>query len=86
MRNYAAGGIILIILGLIDYAKAVIAGHEDEMKKSSAKFIKRAIAAVIIFFVIAMVQFAFNLLGNNDAFSCFSCFVSGEDCNIVTKK
>lgn len=78
--------IILIVLGLIDFSKAVMAGHEDEMKKSQARFIKRVIAAIIIFFVIAMVQFAFNLLGDNDAFSCFSCFVSGEDCNIVTKE
>lgn len=78
--------IILIILGLIDFSKSVIAGNEDEMKKSTTRFIKRVIAAIIIFFVIAMVQFAFNLLGDNDAFSCFSCFVSGEDCNIVTKE
>ena len=74
--------IVLIILGMIDYSKAVIAGNEDEMKKSSARFIKRVIAGVIVFLVIAIVQFAFNLLGNNDTFSCFSCFVSGKDCNI----
>lgn len=78
--------IILIILGLIDYSKAVMSGSEDEMKKNTARFIKRTISAIIVFFVIAIVQFAFNILGNNDTFSCFSCFVSGDDCNIVTKE
>ena len=75
--------IVLIILGMIDFAKSVIAGNEDEMKKSQAKFINRIIAGIIVFFVIAIVQFLFNILGDNDVFSCFSCFVSGEDCNIV---
>ena len=42
---------LIIILGTIDFFKAVIASKEDEMKKAQTAFIKRVIIGVAIFLV-----------------------------------
>ena len=54
--------ILLIIFGMIDLGKAVIASKEDEIKNAQKMLIKRAIYAVAIFFVVLIVQIVFNLL------------------------
>jgi len=54
--------IILIILGMLDLGKAVVASKEDEIKNAQKMLIKRAIYAVAIFFVVLIVQLVFGLL------------------------
>ena len=54
--------IILIILGMLDLGKAVVASKEDEIKNAQKMLIKRAIYAVAIFFVVLIVQVVFGLL------------------------
>ena len=56
--------IALIIFGMIDLGKAVIAGKEDEMKKAQGILIKRVIYAVLIFFVITLVGFIMGIVGD----------------------
>ena len=61
--------IILIILGMLDLGKAVMASKEDEIKNAQKMLIKRCIYAIAIFFVVLIVQLVFNLLtttGSND--------------------
>lgn len=78
--------IILIVFGLMDLAKAVMSNDEKTMKESQGKFIKRIVYAIIVFFVVAIVQLIFNLLGNIGATdssgdknsNCLSCFINGE--------
>ena len=41
--------ILLIIFGLLDLGKAVMAGKEDEMKKAQGALIKRVIYTVLAF-------------------------------------
>ena len=41
--------ILLIGLGVLDFAKATFAKSEDDMKKIREKFIKRIVAAVLVF-------------------------------------
>lgn len=53
--------ILLILLGVLDFGKAVIASKEDEMRKAQSTFIKRIIAAVAIFFVPLMVDIIMDL-------------------------
>ena len=76
--------IILIILGIIDLAKAVMANEEKEMKESQKRLIKRIIYALVVFFVISLVQLIFKSIpaknqnvgtGNNLA-DCIACFTS----------
>ena len=57
--------IILIIMGMIDLGKAVASQKEDEIKKGQKTLISRAIAAGIVFFVVAIVQFLIGLVSGD---------------------
>ena len=72
--------ILLIIFGMLDLGKAVVASKEDEIKKGQQTFIKRVVAAVIVFFVIQIVQLLVNFISNRDKdiSNCFNCFVNGK--------
>lgn len=72
--------VLLIIFGLIDLAKAVMAQKEDEIKKGQQTLIKRAVAAVIVFFVIILVQTLIKFVSGSDdtVMSCFNCFINGK--------
>lgn len=71
--------IALIVMGMIDLSKAVMAGKEDEMKKASSMFIKRCIYAVAVFFVITIVTLVMKLFtetntgidGTQDWYQCY---------------
>lgn len=54
--------ILLIIFGMMDLGKAVMAGKEDEMKKAQGTLIKRFIYAVAVFLVVTLVQLVMNLV------------------------
>ena len=53
--------ILVITLGTLDFAKAVIASKEDEMKKAQKTFIKRVVIGVAFFFTPAIVNVLMNL-------------------------
>lgn len=77
--------ILLIIFGMLDLGKAVMAQKEDEIKKSQQTFIKRIIAAAVVFFVVVIVQLVVGIVapkqkdkhGNikNNIWSCVEEFV-----------
>lgn len=70
--------IVLIILGMIDFLKAVIASDEKQMKDSTSTFIRRIISAILIFFVFVIVQFVFSLIDDDGAFGCVNCLINKE--------
>ena len=57
--------VILIILGMIDLGKAVIASKEDEIKSAQKLLIKRIIYAVAIFLVVSIVTLVFSVVAGN---------------------
>lgn len=59
--------IILIIWGMLDLGKAVMAQNEDEIKKAQQVFIKRIISAVLVFLVVFIVQLVLNLIGEDSS-------------------
>lgn len=73
--------ILLIIFGMLDLGKAVIAAKEDEIKKGQQTFIKRLIAGAIVFFVILIVQTLVRFLsnGSESVMQCFNCFIHADD-------
>lgn len=83
--------IVLIVFGIIEMFKAATANDEKVMKEAQGKLIKRIIYAVLIFFVVAIVQLVFKLLASSgtangtskvdgdDISACISCFVSDKD-------
>lgn len=75
--------ILLVVFGMLDLGKAVMAQKEDEIKKGQQTLIKRCIAAAIVFFVITIVRLLVSvLLRNNDEkgniTDCINCFISNE--------
>ena len=58
--------ILLIVLGSIDLAKAVISSKDDEMKKAQGLLIKRIIYAIAVFLVVTVVDLAIGFLGSDD--------------------
>lgn len=64
--------IILILLGMLDMGKAVTAGKDDEIKKQLVQFLKRAIAAILVFFIPSIVGLIMQIVNDNltDADAC----------------
>ncbi len=54
--------ILLIVLGMVDLGKAVIASKEDEVKKATKAFGKRFLYAVGVFAVVWLVTFVFDIV------------------------
>lgn len=55
----------LIIMGTIDLGKAVLSSDDKEIKQATSKLIKRAIAAVAIFFIVVIVDLVMGLVGSS---------------------
>jgi len=81
--------VVLVIFGSLDLFKGIIASKEDEIKKGQQTFIKRLIAAAIIFFVVAIVKIIVSLVADdsNKIMPCVNCFLNGtksnENCTTV---
>lgn len=78
--------ILLIIWGMIDFVKAVIGGDENKIKDAQKVFIRRIIAAVVVFLMVTIVKLVINLVGqiggedveNSDTiWNCVDNFING---------
>ena len=76
--------IILIIMGMVDMARATTASSEKDMDASRKRFMKRIVYAVMVFFVISVVQLLFSILqtsvfkNENNLLGCMTCVLGGE--------
>ena len=73
--------IILIILGMLDMAKAVASQKDEEIKKGQKTLLSRCIAAGIVFFVVAIVQLLFSIINGSTegdkTWECIDKFLNG---------
>lgn len=79
--------VLLIIFGMIDLGKAVIASKDDEIKKSVKGLTMRAIAAVAVFLIPTIIGFVMSLVSGftaakDDFEVCKSCITNpyGSTC------
>ena len=76
--------LIIILLGMIDLGKAVMAHKEDDIKKSQQTFVKRLLVGASVFLVFVLVKFIVGLVApandNAGMWNCVDCFVSGDNC------
>lgn len=81
--------LLLIISGMITMAKAVMEKDEKEIKKAQNLLVKKLIAAVIAFLVIAVVKLVVGLLSDGQGWQdCAECALkpfSGNGCGIVSE-
>lgn len=82
--------LLLIVWGMLDFAKAIIAKKEDDIKSHQKMFVSRVISAVLVFFIIFVVQLVFSTLDKvekqsgdaSDTGSVWDCtkkFINGVD-------
>ena len=79
--------IIIIVLGFVDFAKAMVGSKPDDLKPAAMTVAKRLAAGVIIFFLPAFVDFIFGWVSGfqNDVQSnyneCFTCIWDVSKCS-----
>ena len=90
--------ILLIIWGMLDFAKSVVAKKEEDIKKYQKAFVSRLISALVVFLIIFIVQLAVNLISGvedstnpdgttvSDIWSCSKKFINGVDTNDETNE
>ena len=64
--------ILLILLTSFDYAKVVFTGKKDDMSKVTNNFLKRAVAALIVFFAPDIVILIVDLVQQHSISSCMN--------------
>lgn len=72
------GAILAILLGALDFLKATLSDEDNASKKAFEKFIKRLIAAILIFLLPLLIEFLFTAVNpvikiegfNKDAPTC----------------
>ena len=54
--------ILVIIFGMVDLGKAVVASKDDEIKKAAKSLMFRALAGILIFFIPTIIMFVFRII------------------------
>lgn len=73
--------ILIILYGMIDLGRAVVAAKDDEIKKSTKQLAFRAVAGIAIFFVPTIIGLLVNMLSifadaRDDFQVCRACITS----------
>ena len=66
--------ILLLLLTSLDFAKVVFDGKKDNMDKAKNNFMKRFVAALIIFFAPDVIKLIVDLVQQNSIKSCLNSF------------
>ena len=66
--------ILLLLLTSFDFAKVVFDGKKEDMDKAKSNFMKRFIAALIIFFAPDVIKLVVDLIQQNSIKSCLNSF------------
>lgn len=72
--------LILIVMGMIDFAKATAASNEEGIKKAQQAFVRRLIAGACVFLVILVVKIVVGLLpadSTGSAINCLNAILNG---------
>ncbi len=75
--------LILIIMGTIEFGKAMLSSDGDAISKAIKKMITRVIASVAIFLIPTIVRFVFELIPISTSFEeCGICVLNPNSCEI----
>lgn len=73
--------VLLVIFGMLDLFKGIMAQKEDEIKKGQQIFIKRLISGALVFFVFVIVKVVISFAADNasaNIIDCMDCFISNK--------
>ena len=71
--------IIIIVLGMMDFGKAVVSEKDEDIKKQAVKLGRRALAGLIIFFIPTVINWLFSTVPgatNGDLAICRECLLN----------
>ncbi len=84
--------VLLIIWGMLDFAKGVVGKDEEAVKAGQKVFIQRLVTAIIVFLIVTVVKLVVNIVSNvvgsdtseggfdeGSVTSCINAFVNGAD-------
>ena len=60
--------VLLIVLGVIDLGKAVVATEDKKIKESVSRLVKRIIISIVIFFLPTIISIIFGLIEEFDKY------------------
>ena len=66
--------ILLLVFTTLDFSKVVFTDSKDGMEKAKKNFIKRAIIAVVIFFIPTLLELVFEIFNNHSINECMNNF------------
>lgn len=78
--------ILLIIWGMLDFAKGLTKGKDEDIKAGQKTFISRLIVAIVVFLVVTVVNLMVGIVASvnpddspneNTMTQCINCFVKG---------
>jgi surface polysaccharide O-acyltransferase-like enzyme len=75
--------VVLVIMGSLDFFKGISAQKEDEIKKGQQLFIKRLIAAALVFFAFVITKVLISAVADGagtNILDCAECFIE-NDCD-----
>ena len=78
--------VILILVGMMDLAKAIMGKDDSEIKKAQSSLIKKIVVAVCVYLIVTIVGLVMNLIGNEDWKQCADCALnvtSAEGCYVI---
>lgn len=64
--------ILLLVLTSFDFAKVVFAGKKEDMDKAKNNFLKRAVAALVIFFAPDIIKLLVTFIDNKSIADCLN--------------
>ncbi len=73
--------VVLVIMGSLDLFKGITAQKEDEIKKGQQMFVKRLLAAAVVFFAFAITKFLISVVADGtgtNILECAECFIENE--------
>ena len=73
--------VVLVVMGSLDLFKGISAQKEEEIKKGQQMFIKRLVAAAIIFFVFAITKVIISFAADGTSskiLNCAECFLENK--------
>lgn len=62
--------ILLLVLSVVDYGKAVASSNQDAIKKATMNTVKRIIIAAVVFMLPMLIEFLFKILGLYSSTTC----------------
>lgn len=77
----------LIIIGVINFSKAMLSGNDDSIKKNAYSFALKIVFAIVIFILPTVINFIVGLIdgatdGTEDYENCRNCIFDPKNCDI----